>query len=158
MSSTVSPGKSRDFWYVRATPSLGRMRAGRFVTSVPMTSIVPLVGQEVTGDQVEQRRLARAVRAQDRAALAVRDVEIDVAHGLHPAEAPADPPQAEDRAGAFGGDGSRRLSQRVTVTRRLDLRDLPGHGPFTHAGTVSPGGGFDGEKTPPKLCGTPTTL
>ena len=74
-------------------------------------------GLEVTGDQVEQRRLARAVRAQDCAALTVRDVEIDVAHGLHPAETPADPPQAEDRTGAFGSDGSRRLVQRVRVTR-----------------------------------------
>ena len=71
---------------------------------------------EVTGDQVEQGRLARAVRAQDGAALAVRDVEIDVAHGLHPAETPADPPQAEDRTGGFGSDGGRRFSQRMSFT------------------------------------------
>ena len=71
---------------------------------------------EVARDQVEQRRLAGAVGPENGAALAVRDVEIDVAHGLHPTETPADPPQAEDRAGV-SGDGSRRLSQRVTVTR-----------------------------------------
>ena len=55
---------------------------------------------EVAGDEVEEGRLAGPVRAEDRAALAVRDVEIDVAHGLDAAEAPADPPQAEDRLGA----------------------------------------------------------
>ena len=45
-------------------------------------------------------RLAGAVRPEDGAALAVRDIGIHVTHGLHPAEAPADPPQAEDRLGA----------------------------------------------------------
>ena len=35
-----------------------------------------------------------------RATLALRDVEVDVAHCEQPAEAPADPPQAEGRHGA----------------------------------------------------------
>ena len=39
---------------------------------------------------------------EDGAPLAVRDVEVDVAHGVEAAEAPADPPQAEDRLGVFG--------------------------------------------------------
>jgi hypothetical protein len=47
----------------------------------------------------------------------VRDVEIDVAHGLHPAETPTDPPQAEDRIGAFGSDGGRRFAQGLSFTR-----------------------------------------
>jgi hypothetical protein len=34
----------------------------------------------------------------------VRDVEVDVAHGIEAAEPPADTPQAEDRAGMLGGD------------------------------------------------------
>ena len=59
-------------------------------------------GREVARDEIEERRLPGAVRAEDRTALAVRDVEIDVAHGLNTAEAPADPPQAEDRLGARG--------------------------------------------------------
>jgi hypothetical protein len=46
----------------------------------------------------------------------VRDVEIDVAHGLHPTETPADPPQAEDRAGVIGSDGGRRFVQRESIT------------------------------------------
>src|SRR5205085_4239865 len=57
---------------------------------------------EVARDDVEQRRLAGAVRAEDRAPLAVRDLEVDVAHGVEAAEPPADPPQAEDRAGRLG--------------------------------------------------------
>ena len=107
-------------------------------------------GLEVPGDQVEQRRLARAVRAQDGAALAVRDVEIDVAHGLHPAEAPADPPQAEDRAGALGSDGQPSLQSRVSCHALLTFVTFQGTLPFLHAGTVSLGGGFVGENAPPK--------
>jgi hypothetical protein len=37
------------------------------------------------------------------APLAGRDVEVDVAHGLDAAEAPADPPEAEDRLGVRRG-------------------------------------------------------
>jgi hypothetical protein len=37
------------------------------------------------------------------APLAARDVVVDVAHGEEAAEAPADPPQAEDRRGAVDG-------------------------------------------------------
>src|SRR5258707_765611 len=58
--------------------------------------------REVAGDDVDQRRLAGAVRAENRTPLAVRDVEIDVAHGVEAAEPPADPPQAEDRLGVLG--------------------------------------------------------
>ena len=52
--------------------------------------------------RTEERRLAGAVRAEDRAPLAVRDIEVDIAHGVEAAEPPADPPQAEDRLGVFG--------------------------------------------------------
>ena len=57
--------------------------------------------RELAGDQVEQRRLARAVGPEDGPALAGPHLEVDVAHGVHAAEAPADPPQAEDRRGAL---------------------------------------------------------
>ena len=63
---------------------------------------MPELGLDVAGDDVEQRRLAGAVRPEDRAPLAVRDVQIDVAHGVEATEAPADPPQAEDRLGVLG--------------------------------------------------------
>ena len=74
--------------------------------------------RKVARDEVEERRLAGPVRAEDRAAFAVRDVEIDVAYGLNSAEAPADPPQAEDRLGSVGW-----LAHAATaVTRLLDDR------------------------------------
>src|SRR6266536_1274525 len=41
LSSTVSPRNARDCWYVRASPSRARVRAGRVVTSAPSSSTVP---------------------------------------------------------------------------------------------------------------------
>ena len=73
------------------------------MTSPPNSSIVPLDGGKVAADDVEERRLAGAVRAEDRAPLAGGDLEVDLAHGVQAAEAPADPPQAEGRLGVFGG-------------------------------------------------------
>src|SRR5438874_7431191 len=43
LSSTVSPPKRRDCWYVRASPILARVRAGRGVTSRPNSSTLPAV-------------------------------------------------------------------------------------------------------------------
>ena len=40
---------------------------------------------------------------EDRASLAVDDVEVDVVHGEKSTETPADPPQAEGRLGVFDG-------------------------------------------------------
>ena len=54
-------------------------------------------GRDVAADDVEERGLPGAVRAEDCAALAVHDVQIDVVHREEPAETPADPPQAEGR-------------------------------------------------------------
>ena len=102
MSSTERPRNERDFWYVRPIPSFARVRGGSVLISSPRNSIVPDARRDVAGDDVEERRLAGAVRAEDRAPLAVRDVEIDVAHGVEAAEPPADPPQAEDRLGVLG--------------------------------------------------------
>ena len=44
LSSTESPRKRRDFWYVRDIPSLALVRAGANVVSLPRNSIVPAVG------------------------------------------------------------------------------------------------------------------
>ncbi len=55
--------------------------------------------RDVAGDEVEERGLPGAVRPQEAAALAGRDVEIDVAHGVQTAEPPPDPAQAQDRGG-----------------------------------------------------------
>ena len=96
-------------------------------------------GLEVARDEVEQRRLPGAVRPEDGTALAVRDVEIDVAHGLNAAEAPADPPQAEDRLGGFAWcccGHLRYLMTWVVMTPFLTTLTLPCHGrlPFLHGG------------------------
>ena len=72
------------------------------VISSPWNSIVPERRREVARDDVEERRLAGAVRAENGAPFAVRDVQVDVAHGVEAAEPPADPPQAEDRLGVLG--------------------------------------------------------
>ncbi len=120
-----------------SSPSPTRLRAGRTVTSCPNSSIVPVARRELARDHVEERGLPGPVRAEDRPALAVRDVEVDVAHGLHAAEAPADPPQAEDRLGAFGcrcgyGPTSRRSGRYPrspsysTVDVQLPRRRTPG--------------------------------
>jgi hypothetical protein len=69
---------------------------------------------EVAGNDVEERRLSGAVRTEDGAALAGRYVEVDIAYGLNPAEAPADPPQAEDRLGARCVAGRGQRSTLVT--------------------------------------------
>ncbi len=61
--------------------------------------------RHVAADEVEERCLARAVRPEHRAALALRDVEVDVPHGEQTTETPADPPQAEGRRGTCVGDG-----------------------------------------------------
>src|SRR5256885_2039510 len=58
--------------------------------------------REVAADDVEERRLPGPVRAEDRAALARADLEVDVPDGVEAAEPPADPPQAEGRLGVFG--------------------------------------------------------
>ena len=70
----------------------------------------------------------------------MRDVQIDVAHGLEAAEPPADPPQAEDRLGVLGYCVLRhRCCQPVTG----GWVSLPIHGKlrFTQAGAVRPGAG-----------------
>ena len=57
---------------------------------------------KVAGDDVEERGLPGPVRPQDRATLAGTNFQVDVLDGVKPAEAPADPPQAEGRRNAFG--------------------------------------------------------
>ena len=130
LSSTVRPGKSRDFWYVRARPSFGRHARRQVGDVLPHQLDRARRGREVAGDDVEQRRLAGAVRPEDRAALAVRDVEVDVAHGLHTAEAPADPPQAEDRLGASAAvlSVTAYLMTWFVITPFLTTLILPCHG------------------------------
>src|SRR6185437_13815458 len=80
----------------------------------------------VARDDVEQRRLPRAVGPEDGAPLAVRDVEVDVAHGIEAAEPPADPPQAEDRTGMLGGDALHEAATRRRPSRGWPCRAMGG--------------------------------
>src|SRR5262249_52950225 len=59
-------------------------------------------GGENAGDDVEQRRLAGAVRADDGLAVAGEDLQVDPAHRLQPAAALRQMPELEDRLGFVG--------------------------------------------------------
>ena len=142
----VTSGTCRDI------PSLALVRAGANVVSLPEELDRPRGRLDVTRDHVEQRRLARAVRPEDGAALAVRDVEIDVAHGVEAAEPPADPPQAEDRLGRLGWCCRGHPCYGMTFGCCV----LPTHGSerFTQGGKVRPGGGVLLENVPPNVWST----
>ena len=138
----------------RARASRARAPASG-VTSWPKSSIAARRDGEVAGDDVEERRLAGAVRAEDAAPFTGRDVEIDVSDGEQAAEAPADPPQAEDRP-AFSRFGLRFVQARYLIswfvtTPFLTTLILPCHGVFVflQGGWVRPGGGLLFVKRPP---------
>ena len=57
-------------------------RGSRATMSWPSTMTVPLVGVDDAADDVDQRRLAGAVRAEQREDLAAADLEIDVLERL----------------------------------------------------------------------------
>src|SRR5688572_9959994 len=59
-------------------------------------------GRELAGDDVEEGRLAGAVRPEEGTTLARIDVEVDVSDGVDAPEAPADAAEADDRLGALG--------------------------------------------------------
>ena len=89
-----------------------------------------------------------------------RDLEVHVADGVDAAEAPADPPQAEDRLGA-----ARRMSLVLPLLPYFDEKStssaLPTHGggssPASHFGFVRSGGGVSGVNVPPNVWSTPGT-
>ena len=80
-SVTVRSGKGFSFWKVRATPAR-LMRSGRMpVMSWPSKKTRPASSGWKFGDQVEQRRLAGTVGADDAEDLALVDIEGDVGVG-----------------------------------------------------------------------------
>ena len=74
-------------WKLRARPRRLIRYGGDPAISSPSRRIDPLVGAQAAADQVEQRRLAGAVRTDDRMALAAPDVERDAADDRRRAEA-----------------------------------------------------------------------
>ena len=65
LSMTGRSPNRRMFWNVRAIPSRATRYAGAPVMSAPSKRIVPLDGRRNPGQEVEQRRLAGAVRPDD---------------------------------------------------------------------------------------------
>ncbi len=63
------------------------------------------VGPEVTGDEVEERGLARAVGPDDGADRAARNAEADSAHGLEAVEALAEIADVKQPGASLGGGG-----------------------------------------------------
>src|SRR6185436_16112099 len=63
-------------------------------------------GPEPAADEADKRRLAGAVRADQRAHLAALEPEVDAAHGLEPAEALPKSPGLEKRG--HGSHGAHR--------------------------------------------------
>ena len=159
LSSTVSPRRAATAGtYARARASPGA-RAG-CVTSSPKSSTVPDDARNVPADDVEQRRLPGAVRAEDRAALAVDDVEIDVV-------ARRASPRNAGRPPASGG--SARRARRTVLLRSptylmnwfvmmpfLTTWILPCQGSFrfTQGGKFRPGAGLFGPNKPPNVWST----
>ena len=144
----------RDCWYVRARPASRAVPRGhgRHVGAEQLDR----AGRrwEVSGDDVEERRLAGAVRAENGSSLAVGDLEIDVGDRDEAAEPPADPPQAEGRLGVFGAGAASVTAYLITgfvMTPFLTTLSFPCHGVFVflHGGWERPGGGLDGLKRPP---------
>ena len=80
--STVACSNSSMFWKVRAMPQRRRRRAApRGERAGPRTRSRPQVGVIDAADQVEDRRLAGAVRADEGEDLAALHVEADVVDG-----------------------------------------------------------------------------
>ncbi len=89
-SCTVSFGKMLVRWNERPIPSRQMSWGARPVTSRPSRSTVPESGLQVSGDQVEEGRLAGAVGPDDGGDPAPVDLHADPAHGQEAVEALAD--------------------------------------------------------------------
>ena len=102
-SSTLILPKMRRFWKVRAIPS-ARARAGdRLVIVSPPKPDAPGGDALQPADDVEQRRLAGAVRADERGDLALADLHGDVVHGLEAAELDGDALDAQQLSPSVAG-------------------------------------------------------
>ena len=77
-SSTVIRGNGCTIWKVRARPRRAASNGRWPVTSSPLNRTLPAVRREHAGDQVDERRLAGAVRADQADDLALLQLEGDV--------------------------------------------------------------------------------
>ena len=76
-------------------PATQRLCALRRVMSLPVEQDLAAIGGQIAGDQIEQRRLARAVRPDDAHRLAGSHAKIDAVGRLERAERLAEAPGLE---------------------------------------------------------------
>jgi hypothetical protein len=67
-------------------PSFTRPAAGTRLMTFPSSRISPSVGGKKAGDQIEERRFARAVRTNHRAQFTGLDAHRNIGHGREAAE------------------------------------------------------------------------
>ena len=89
-SSTVSVVSVCDIWKVRPKPDYRALLRRKSADVSPLKKHAPRRRSELPGEEIEQRRLAGAVRADDADELALRDVEGHVVDREQPAEALGD--------------------------------------------------------------------
>ena len=97
-SSALRLGNSVLIWNVRTSPRLTRLSGGSAVMSSSPSRICAGVGPQHAGHQVDQRGLAGAVRADQRVARALRQLERDVLRDDERAEALVEPARGQRRA------------------------------------------------------------
>ena len=97
LSSTVRLPNTRPCWNVRAKPSAARSSAASAGDVAAGERTVPASGLVEPGDEIEQRGLARAVRADDADQFAFVDRERQCVDGGDAAEAARQPGDVEQR-------------------------------------------------------------
>ena len=117
LSSAVMPRNSATFWNVRAMPPHRRLVRAHLGARRALEGDAAVLRRVEAVDDVEHRGLAGAVRPDDRADLALADIERDVGDRLHAAERERDVLDREHRlAGRDLGAGrvpSRGLLHRL---------------------------------------------
>ena len=95
-SATVSDGNTPWPPGTWMTPFAAISCGGMPVMSLPSKMMLPRSGRDEARDRAQQRRLAGAVRAEQRDDLALADLEVDAEQHLHLAVRDVDRPQAEE--------------------------------------------------------------
>jgi len=98
----VSDSYTDGVWNLRPMPLCTISNSRRPVSSSPLKRTCPELGVVRPGDEVEQRRLARAVGADDRADLVLVDVDVEVVDRLESVEGDAQPLDLEEVARVLG--------------------------------------------------------
>ena len=131
-------------WKVRARPCRPRRCGRQRVTSRPSSSTAPVVGEVEAGDDVDERRLAGSVRADEPDHLVPMELERHVPKGLHPLEG------TRDRGGPERCSGPPADVLSLRVGQPSDLRnDLRLHRPDDLRRRCSaPGSPGTGARTP----------